>query len=295
MNAAWIDDIVLRGVARSAKNPASITREGMRYETVEGATFRLRVGGTGPQTIVFAPDPPNLIEHYDRLFDLLSPRLRIVCFEMPGFGLSFPAGRFDPSVGSGGELVARLLDRVARGPSVLAFPCAAGLLALSIAANRPDLVSKLVLIQTPSWTEEIAWSRRVDSRNLLGTPFLGQLLMALGKRKVARGWYAAATPDRDTADRFNAVAQEGFDRGAGYCLALAFQALRRTPEPHLGELPQQALVLWGMADRTHRRTDKRSPLAFVPGARVVELEGAGHFPDLERPEWFRDRLFEFLG
>jgi pimeloyl-ACP methyl ester carboxylesterase len=142
---------------------------------------------------------------------------------------------------------------------VLALPCAAGLISFALARDRPELVSKLVLIQTPSWPEEIAWSRRVDSSNLLGKPIVGQLLMAFGKRRVATGWYKAVTPDRETAGRFDAVAQERLDHGAGYCLASIFQAIRREPTPDFGVLGQDALVLWGLADRTHRRTDKRSP------------------------------------
>lgn len=295
MNAAWIDDLVLRRAEHLVRSPASLTRDGMRYEEIEGATLRVRTGGRGPHTIVFAPDPPNVIEHYDHLFDRLAPHVRIVCFELPGFGLSFPKGRFDPSFPVGVGTVARLLDHLRTGPCVLALSCVAGLISFALARDRPDLVSKLVLIQTPSWPEEVAWSRRVDSSNLLGRPILGQLLMAFGKRKVAKGWYAAATPDRETAARFDTVAQERFDHGAGYCLASVFQAIRREPVPDFGVLRQDALVLWGMADRTHRRTDKRSPLAFLPAAKIVEIEGVGHFPDLERPEWFRDRLLEFLG
>ncbi len=294
MNATWIDDLVLRRAEHLVRSPASLTREGMRYEEIEGAALRVRTGGRGPHTIVFVPDPPNVIEHYDRLFDLLAPHVRIVCLELPGFGLSFPRGGFDPSFANGVGTVARLLDHLRTGPCVLALSCAAGLLSLALARERPDLVSKLILVQTPSWPEEIAWTRRVDSSNLLGRPIIGQLIMALGKRRVARGWYAAATPNRETAARFDAVAQERFDHGAGYCLASAFQALRREPVPDFGVLPQEALILWGMADRTHRRTDKRSPMGCLPGARVIELEGVGHFPDLERPEWFRDRVLNSL-
>jgi len=295
MIGAWIDDIVLRRTARMAKGPAAITREGMRTLEVDGSVIRLRTGGDGPFTIVFAPDPPNVIEHYDELFNLLAPHLSLLCFELPGFGLSFPKGGFNPSFQRTVETVARLLEALRMGPYVLALSCAAGLISLVLARDHPELVSKLVLIQTPSWPEEIRWSRRVDSQNLLGKPIVGQLLMVLARRKVAAGWYAAATPDRSTAEKFNTVAQERFDHGACYCLASAFQALRREPEPGFGALEQDALVIWGMADRTHRKTDKRSPLAFLPHAKLVEFEDAGHFPDLERPERFREQLLDFLG
>ncbi|HYR97293.1 MAG TPA: hypothetical protein VEM57_11180, partial [Candidatus Binatus sp.] len=79
-----------------------------------------------------------------------------------------------------------------------------------------------------------------------------------------------------------------------YCLASAFQAAVRQPEPRLRAVRQPALVVWGGADRTHRHTDERSILAYAPHADWAEFDAAGHFPDLEQPERFRDELLHFL-
>jgi pimeloyl-ACP methyl ester carboxylesterase len=258
------------------------------------ATVRVRVAGSGPHTIAIVPDPPNVIEHYDRLIEVLSSDVRVVCLEAPGFGFSVPKPDFDFGVDAQVETIAALLARLGFGPYTLAFPCFAGLVAVRLAAHHPELVSHVVLVQTASWTEEIGWVRRVDSRGMLQTPFVGQLLTSFGKRRVARGWYRAALPRGADAAPFLRPALDAFDHGASYCLASAFQAAVRQPEPRLRAVRQPALVVWGGADRTHRHTDKRSILAYAPHADWAEFDAAGHFPDLEQPERFRDELLHFL-
>ena len=271
---------------RRARPPSG---DGVRFVELPQATLRVRVAGTGPVALVIVPDPPNVIEHYDRLIALLAPHLRVVCCEAPGFGFSRPAPGFDFSPASQAASMAALLARLALGPYLLAFPCFAGLVAVQLAAEHPELVNGLVIVQTPAWSEALGWVRRIDRRGLLQTPWLGQLAMSL-----ARGWYRAALPPGADPAPFLAPALAAFERGGAYCLASAFQAACRTPAPRLGPVRQPALVVWGGADRTHRRTDKRSILEYVPRADWVDFAAAGHFPDLEQPERFRDELRHFL-
>ncbi len=295
MDAGWIDRTLMqRQLPRLRRAEPSVARPGLVHIELDDALLRVRDLGKGPSTIVFTPDPPNVIEHYDRLFDLLSPAHRVICLEIPGFGLSVPKKGFSFTFEAQVRIAAKILDRLGAGPCVVAFSCVAGQMALRLAADRPDLVSRIVLIQTPSWPEQIGWYNRVDPQGRLGTPVLGQLILAVGKRRVARGWYDICTPDAATAARFDAVAQAAFDEGAGYSLASAFQKLVSEPEPQFSELEQPAMVLWGLRDRTHRRTDKRSSLAHLPHADYQEFEGAGHFPELEQPEEFCKALAEFL-
>ena len=276
---------------RRARPPSG---DGVRFVELPQATLRVRVAGTGPVALVIVPDPPNVIEHYDRLIALLAPHLRVVCCEAPGFGFSRPAPGFDFGLASQAATMAALLARLALGPYLLAFPCFAGLVAVQLAAEHPELVNGLVIVQTPAWSEALGWVRRIDRRGLLQTPWLGQLAMSFGKRRVARGWYRAALPPGADPAPFLAPALAAFERGGAYCLASAFQAACRTPAPRLGPVRQPALVVWGGADRTHRRTDKRSILEYVPRADWVDFAAAGHFPDLEQPERFRDELRHFL-
>jgi pimeloyl-ACP methyl ester carboxylesterase len=289
MSAARLETF-LQG--RGARRPP--TRAGVALVDLPRATVRVRIAGGGRHTIAIVPDPPNVIEHYDELITLLAPDVGVVCLEAPGFGFSIPKSDFDFGLETQVDTIATLLSRLGLGPYALAFPCFAGLVAVRLAAHHPELVSHVVLIQTPSWPEEIGWVRRVDRRGMLQTPIVGQLLTSFGKRRVARSWYRAALPRGADPAPFLGPALEAFDQGASYCLASAFQAAARHPEPRLRAVRQPALVVWGGADRTHRRTDKRSILAYAPHADWTEFDAAGHFPDLEQPERYRDELLHFL-
>jgi len=283
----------LEGVlqTRHARRPP--TSPGTKLWDVSGTIIRVRVAGERGPTLVIVPDPPNVIEHYDGLIALLAPERRVVCLEAPGFGFSVPARDFDYSLGRQTMILADVLRRLGLGPYVLAFPCFAGLIAVKLALEHPGFVAGLVLVQTAAWDEELRWVGRIDARGLLRRPWLGQLVMGFGKRRIARGWYRAALPrDADPAP-FVAPALAAFARGACYCLASAFQAVARETEPGLGPVRQPALVVWGEADRTHRRTDKRSILAYAPHADWTAFAEAGHFPDLEQPERFRDEVLNF--
>ncbi len=55
------------------------------------------------------------------------------------------------------------------------------------------------------------------------------------------------------------------------------------------------LFLWGAADGIVTPDYGRSFAAAVPGARFEAIEGAGHFPHLERPQQVADKILAFAG
>ena len=74
-----------------------------------------------------------------------------------------------------------------------------------------------------------------------------------------------------------------------------------TPYMHNPKLKQRlhriripALVLWGDADRVVTPDYGRAFAAAIPGAHFATIEGAGHFPHLEQPDAFANRIIAFL-
>jgi pimeloyl-ACP methyl ester carboxylesterase len=238
-----------------------------------------------------------VVEHYDAVIELLHRRYRVVCWEMPGFGFSRPARGFGFTPAEYERVTEELLDDVGLSGSVLAFPCVWGYVALRLAARRPDLVRGLVLAQAPHWSEEVAWAGRLDRTGMLGRPYVGQLVMAVSSRRVARDWYRIALP-RDTSAPITAAftdpAVAVLRAGGLFCLASLTQAWFGPGAPSAVEdrllAPQPAVLMWGVADRSHRRSDPESALAYLPAGRVVPYADGGHFPELERPERLRDAL-----
>ncbi len=296
MHATWIDSVRF-SLHRPlpSEHWSAQTRPGMHFLEVPTATLRVRIAGCGSTPIVFVTDGLHVIEHYDTLFRLLSPYLRVVCFEAPGIGFSRPKRGFRFTREAQVRTVVDLLSTVALGPCVLAFSCAAVYVALKVATEHPHLVEKLLLIQAPSWREEVQWVKRsIDPKRVLTTPVVGQVVLALQNQSfVARQWYRVALDTPEFMTTFLHPCQQAFDHGASFCLSSLLQGLFSREEPPFSSPRHPALVLWGGSDRSHRHTDKYSILRSVPGAITTAFATAGHFPELEEPQRFLETLRDF--
>jgi pimeloyl-ACP methyl ester carboxylesterase len=296
VDATWVDVQRLRfGAAAAAR--AAESGPGTRLVTTSRGRVRVRdSGGSGP-IVVLACDPPNVVEHYDDLFELLAPTYRLVCLELPGFGFSRPVPGFRFGIEEYADTVEHVLGELDVSSCTLAFPCVWSYLALRITARRADLVHAVVLIQAPQWSEEADWARRIDSSGIIRTPFLGQALLAAGSRHLAGRWYRAALPrghSRAAEAAFSIPAERALRRGAVFCLASLTQAWFGPSGPDLTPVHLPAVVLWGGADRTHRLSSAQSALRYVPAGRVSIDPDAGHFPELEHPDLLRAALSQIM-
>lgn len=290
--ATRIDALERAWMARRRGEPAP----GTQMIMAGGATFRVRIveptgrAGTGAPTIVLAPDPPNVIEHLAALTCALTRRHRVVCVELPGFGFSTPPPDFDFSAAATCRLLGALLDQLGLAPYAIALPCLAGLTGNALAAARPDIISHIIAIQAPGIEGALAWADRVDPRRTVRRPGLGQALVLATRRRLARTWFRVALADRSRASDFLSITDAAYARGATYPLASALQSLTRPRHP-LPRPSQPVLAVWGGRDRTHRTTQRDE---LYPAAKLVVLDSAGHFPELEDVDGFTAAVDAFF-
>ena len=133
MIGSLVDSLLARFSARQRNGT---TGNGLLTRIIHTPAGGVRVhdSGTEKPCVVLVPDGPNVIEHCKVLIDLLSPRLRVVCFDMPGFGFSFPPSSYEHSLDHGAQAVLGVLDSLGIRKATLAFSCANGFLCL---ARRP--------------------------------------------------------------------------------------------------------------------------------------------------------------
>jgi len=272
----------------------ALSRADLRFHRGGKAQLRYRERGQG-RPIVFVADPPVTLERYDELLALYAPHFRVLVFELPGMGFSTPGRGYDCRFGATNDVVAEFLRAVVGEPAVLAFSCVAGFAAVDIAHRYPDLVSHLLLIQTPSWSEALRWKHSRDPQGLLGRPLLGQLLMNRLKRTRAPLWFRLALGGETAQYRpFCDRAQEAIRHGAGWSLASAFQHYLTEAAPALPPATQPALVIWGLRDLSHQPTDKASSAELALRVECEHYSDLGHFPELEDPPRILARLRRFL-
>lgn len=283
----WLDiDSARRASATRAREAGA---PGYGYVNLPGCAVRYREHGHGPDCYVFAADPPVVLEHYDRLVQLLSPNARVLILELPGFGFSPVWNGFDFTLEASVAAMASALTQLSVRRATLCFPCVSAYLALRLASARPDLVARLLLAQAPDYAGALAWKQRRDPRGLLARPVLGQLAMQVMARRRLPDWFALAVGQREQLAFFTEVAAQRLAQGARWPLASAFQQFLVDGGAPEG-VEQPVIALWGQRDRSHRDTDRESSRQLGRSVELVSWQDVGHFPELEAPERFVELL-----
>ena len=274
-------------------NPESVYKS--QWLKLERSTIRYVCRGdpNAKNTVILMPDPPNTIEHMRELIGILEPDFRVIVFEGVGFGYSTANLSYDYSLKHNAEVIIEMLEKLAVKRAILAMTCIAALPGLYVANKRPDIISGLVLGQVPYIDEAKMWAKRVDFKDVLGTPFVGQVLLRLIRSRVVDIWYKNSLPKGQDRSSYTSPAVSSFKRGARFSLASAFQKFLKdkTPADQL-VANQPAIILWGCMDRTHNKTNKARTLELLPNGRMIELEDCGHFPDIEAPLEFAKAIHD---
>ena len=259
----------------------------------EAGKIRVQDTGGNQPVLVMVPDGPCVIEHFESLLIELSPHFRVICFDMPGFGFSYPRFGFDFGLEKSTNVVVAVLDALAIERATLSFSCVYGYVAIAAAKRFPERITRLVLAQTPSvQTMRNQWLPR-NIPKPLRVPFLGQAINAVMSRKFAAKWYDRALP-RNCPHKSDYVnhALSALRAGGCFCLASIAQGMAGTSNDELIGVEVPTTMVWGNQDWSHRNTEFASLREHVPHCDIREFDGCGHFPYLEQPKAFAALLRE---
>lgn len=268
--------------------------DGYGMAELDNCFVRYRTAGSGTLTVVMAADPPVTLECYDQLIEVLAKDYRVIVFEVPGFGFSLPKIGFDFSFDAVVNTLSGLLDYWQSAPYILAFPCASAYFSIALAERHPQLISHLAMIQAPNWEQEQQWKHRLDPKSILNTPIVGQVFLGSLKRKIARQWMQFAS----NTDAFTSLSKSLIDtqlhQGGCYCLASALQKSLTPESPKFETIKQPTILVYGEQDRSHKKTDFNSIRDYGSSIKTHMFANAGHFPELEAPELFKQSLDELV-
>lgn len=262
----------------------------MRVVDVQGNVLRvLDVGDAGDHApIMLAADAPVVLEHLIPLVEALQHRRRVVALEMPGFGFSRPHREYRFTLPEHVRVLLGLMDTLGVGRAHLAFTCVNALAAAALAKHAPQRVERLTLGQLPSVDEYRRWAARIDFKvaglSVLGTPGIGQALMATAPSFVAGKWFRGVSGRGADSESYTRVAQRVYQAGGTYCLAALNQSLMDVTASDVGPLAVPTTFFWGAADRSHRKTKRDSCREIAPHADLRSFEDLGHCCEVEDPE-----------
>ena len=217
----------------------------------------------------------------------LSADFTLVTYDLPGHGKTAV-----PTHGYGvedlSEQLAALLRRHDIARAHIAGISLGGLIAQCLAANHPEMVDRLVLIDTtPRYTDELRamWAERAASARNAGVSTLIDGLLKI--------WFTPASiADNTPAVRYVRAALQR-SPGEGYalaCEALAAADLR----PLAAKIVAPTLLICGDDDIPSFLESARWLAAAIKGARLQWIPRAKHASVLERPDEALAILRNFL-
>jgi 3-oxoadipate enol-lactonase len=208
----------------------------------------------------------------------LSAEHRAFVPDLPGFGGSAPAG-------PGLDAVAdRMAAAMAETPAVVFGNGYGSFVALVLALRHPALVRSLVLAGTGAAFSEpgrVAFRAMAQAASAKGLGAVADVAM----RRLFAPEFQAANPAllAERRARFLATDLAVFTDA---CAALAALDLRDA----VRSLAIPALVIVGAQDEATPPAMARELVSLLPEARLVELEGCAHVPQLQAP----DRVIEAM-
>ena len=198
--------------------------------------------------------------------------------ELRGFGQTPlpPSGEFSHAE----DLIAALVD----GPAALVGASYGGWVCLQVAVARPELVSELVLLDSPlpdhDWSQEILdYSQEEDGLHEQGDLRGAAILNA-------DFWLE----DPAQRDRVIEMQERAFELDA------ESEAENVDPEEiDLSAVTARTLVVVGELDKADFHEIGARLAREIPGAEQEIIPAAGHLPALERPEATAKLVRDFLG
>jgi pimeloyl-ACP methyl ester carboxylesterase len=259
------------------------------------AVHRLAHGDTD-RTLVLCHIAPGSATFDPQPEQTRARRVTLLAVDRPGYGQSDPMPDAEwASVSSAADDVAAMLDRTVHRPVGVAGWSAGGRVALALAARRPDLVDRVVVLATPAPNDQVPWippeqqtvleslrGRTPDAVRAVLSEQLGQLIP--DKASAADSLSLLGASDADSTvlatpgarARLIEMLQAAFAQGivglasdmAGYCL----QPWGFEPEA----VQAKTLLLYGSRDPIAGPQHGRWWQKHLPNTRLEVVPDAGH-------------------
>lgn len=226
-------------------------------------------------TLIFINSLGTDLRIWDAVSSGLGARVSILTYDKRGHGLS-DLGDVPYTIDNHVDDLEGLFDHLGPGPSVVCGLSVGGLIALGLAARRPELVKSLVLCDTaPKIGTAQSWNERIDAVTRNGIGSIAD--MVLGR------WFTPAFRSEETptfAIARNMLLRQPVEGYAATCAAIrdadftAVAASLRVP----------ALCIVGAEDGATPPELVEAMARIIPDSRFHIIGGCGHIPCVERPD-----------
>lgn len=266
------------------------------YRDVKASGIRLRVTdvGEGPTLLLLHT---TLLDRtsWDKMVGLLAQEFRVIAPDLPGFGESEkpPLGRFGYDVTAFSHVVTDLFAALGLGQAHVAGHGLGGAIALALASNSPELVSRLLLVDAMCYPTPPDFLKRAALLPVVGGLLVKQLWSKTLFRSYCREVLSHSKQPMDSLRIEHYYQQFNTPSGRNS----AFATLRATADSraivaNTARVNARTLVVWGRHDAMYPAAFGQRLAKEIRGA-GFQLLDAGHTPGEEQPELLAEVFRKF--
>lgn len=260
---------------------------------VAGVRTRVLRAGAGPDLVLLHGTGGHL-EAYARDVAGLARDFRVTLFDLVGHGWSdLPDHPYTVDVLS--EHLLGVMDGLGIARAHLSGESLGGWVAAWTAAHHPERVERMVLNTPGNIANKPQVMARVRDSTLAAVRDPSEPSV---RRRVEFLFHdTSMVTDELVALRRAVYTRPGFERAIGNTLVLQDPEVRKdyswTPQ-WVGRITAPTLLLWTDHDPTGGLDEARMLLGWLPDAQLHVIEGAGHWPQWEKPAEFLAEHRRFL-
>lgn len=175
------------------------------------------------------------------------------------------------------------------GPVVVVGASLGGALAVLLAAQTPQMVEKVVLIDAQGFIDGKGPSNLPVPLARLGVNVLKSSPLRMFANILAYSDKKFATLDAMRVGKLHCYTQCWEDASINFLLSGGF-----SPSSWVDKVTQQTLLLWGRNDEILEPKTAEKFVETMPRCTLKWVEDCGHVPHLEKPELTAETVLEFL-
>jgi pimeloyl-ACP methyl ester carboxylesterase len=285
----------------------------MKLATIDlgGPVHYADFGGSGAP-LVLVHGLGGSLTNWLAVGDALTSRFRVFAPDLVGFGRTPLAGR-EPGIPEQAAMLARFIEHVGGGPAVVVGNSMGGLVAVQLAAERPDLVARIVLVGAalPRPLRAPVDRTVVGLFALYMTPYLGEYFMRRRTAKIGPEGVLRATmrlcgvdvkelpPEVFAAQLEVAQARLAMPWANGTFIKAARSVVmtagrREHVHAMIRRIKAPGLLIHGALDRLVPLSVGEDAARQRPDWRFTVLDGVGHVPQLQVPERWVETVTRWL-
>jgi pimeloyl-ACP methyl ester carboxylesterase len=268
------------------------TNEHSQFININGLDVHYRIEGEGPNLVLVHGTAASL-HTWDGWTDILKEDFRIIRFDLPAFGLTGPSLDRDYSIAGYTDFLHDLTQAIGLDSFSIAGNSLGGAIAWSYAAQWPDQIEKLILIDATGIPDDQGDPAvfKMARNPILGVLFEYLTPKSFIAKNMKEVYFDETKVDEALVNRYHQMALREGNR-------VAFRDRAKVINPditdQLERITAPSLIIWGEEDAW---IPVESAYVFdekIANSDIYIMENMGHVPMEEAPEITANISKEFL-